>query len=81
MRELVASDGIVDEREELALEAIERTLQQESRSAVAQIGGSLADMSIKVRGTAASTPDWIGSSAKALSGLLPKSSLRVDRDG
>lgn len=80
LRELVASDGVVDEREELALEAIERVLQEESQSAIAQIGGNLADMSSKVRDTAASTADWVGNSARALGGLLSKSSARAERN-
>lgn len=72
LRDLVATDGVIDEREELALEAIERVMQEESRLTLAKIGAGLSDVSEMAKATAVDTASWVGSSAAALKGQISR---------
>lgn len=53
LADVVAADGQVDEREELALEAIERTLREESEFSFSRTGRKLAGWSRDAAGTVA----------------------------
>ncbi|ANI78140.1 hypothetical protein EP837_01728 [Sphingobium sp. EP60837] len=75
LRELVAADGVIDEREELALEAIERILQEESRITAAKVGEGLAEAS-RTAGEAASL---LGSAAKSVGGMLTRKVMEASR--
>lgn len=72
LRDLVASDGVIDEREKFALEAIERVVQEETKLTIAKVGEGLADAS-KAAGTVASdAASLIGSTAKSLKGAFSR---------
>lgn len=70
LRELIAADGVVDEREELALEAIERTLREEAPSVITAAGERLLDASRVAASSAAGVATTIGGTAKTLGGSL-----------
>lgn len=75
LRELVAADGIIDEREELAIEAIERILQEESRLTAVKVGEGLAEAS-RTAGEAASL---LGSAAKSVGSMLTRKVIEASR--
>lgn len=70
LRELIAADGRVDEREELAVEAIERLLEEENRLTLAKAGESIAETAKAAGSVAGEAASAIGSTAKAIGGTL-----------
>lgn len=74
LRELVGSDGVLDEREELALEAIERVLQDANRLTLSKAGDGLVDGAKSAGAIASEAAEVIGNTAKsfgsAVSGKL-----------
>lgn len=67
LRELIAADGVLDEREELALEAIERQFVEENRLTMAKMGAKTVD----AIGEATSTVSAVaGESAKVASSVV-----------
>lgn len=55
LREVVAADGTLDEREELALEAIERVLEAEGRMTLTKASSAAGETLSEIASTAAST--------------------------
>lgn len=72
LRELVMADGVLDEREELALEAVERMFAEENRLTLAKAGEGLLDTAKAAGTVAGEIASSIGSAAKSLSGLLSR---------
>ena len=72
LRELMTSDGVTDEREELVLEAIERVFEEENRLTVAKVGETLADMSKTVGSIASETASRVGNTARSLGGAISR---------
>lgn len=70
LRELVAADGVLDEREELALEAIERVLDYQNRLTLSKAGEGLADISKAAGSVAAEAASAIGGTARSFGNAL-----------
>ncbi|WP_404478594.1 TerB family tellurite resistance protein [Novosphingobium sp. BL-52-GroH] len=74
LHELVAADGTLDEREELALEAIERVLEAESRLTLAKAGSAatetLSDIASTAVGTAGSVAGTLAGKAASVGGAV-----------
>lgn len=66
LRELIAADGVVDEREELALEAIERVLAEANRMTLAKASDAVADIARTAGDTVATAAGTLGSKAATL---------------
>lgn len=73
LRELVAADGILDEREELALEAIERQFAEERRISISKIGAKTAD----AIGETASTASSLASETAKAAGTVVGEAVRT----
>ena len=76
LRELIMADGIIDEREELAVEAIERMFAESSRVTLGKAAESVADVAMTagttIAGAASSIGSTISSTATAVGGSLSK---------
>ncbi|NIJ17518.1 TerB family tellurite resistance protein [Sphingobium vermicomposti] len=70
LRELAMADGVLDEREELALEAIERQFEQWNRLTWNKAGEGLVDTAKSAGAVAGEAAATIGSAAKSLGGVL-----------
>ena len=70
LRELVAADGVLDEREELALEAIERVLGEQNRLTLSKAGEGLADLTKAAGSVAAEAAGAISGTARSFGTLL-----------
>lgn len=70
LRELVAADGVLDEREELALEAIEGVLEDQNRLTISKAGEGLADISKAAGAVAAEAATAIGGTARSFGSAL-----------
>ncbi len=76
LRELIMADGILDEREELAVEAIERMFAEAGRITLGKTAESVADVALTagttIASAASSIGSTIGSTATAVGGSLSK---------
>lgn len=72
LRELAMADGVLDEREELALEAIERQFQEENRLSWAKAGEGLVDTARSAGTVAGEAAATLSSAAKSLRGVLSR---------
>lgn len=72
LRDLVAADGRVDEREGLALDAIERVLQEAAPTVLGRAGESLVTTARSAGLLAGEAAGVIGSTAKSLGGTLSR---------
>lgn len=70
LRELVAVDGVLDEREEHALEAIERVLNDQHKLTLAKAGEGLADISKAAGSVAADTANAISGTARSIGSAI-----------
>lgn len=70
LRELVMADGVLDEREELALEAIERVLDDQNRLTLSKAGEGLADISKAAGSVAAEAASAISGTARSFGNAL-----------
>jgi hypothetical protein len=70
LRELIAIDGVVDEREELALEAIERVIEDENRLTLSKMGEGLIGVSKLASIAAGEAVSRVGNGAKSLAGAI-----------
>ncbi len=77
---LIAIDGVVDEREELILEAIERVFQDENRLTVAKVGETLADVSKSAASAASEAASRVGSTAKSLGNAISRKLTKAPDD-
>lgn len=66
LRDLIAADGVLDEREELAVEAIERTFAEADRLTFAKAADGVADVAKTAGSTLASAATSLGGTATAL---------------
>lgn len=65
LRELVAADGVLDEREELALDAIERVLGDQNKLTLSKAGEGLADISRAAGSVAVEAATAVGGTARS----------------
>lgn len=72
LRELIAADGRIDEREELALEAIERVLEEQNRLTLAKAGETVAETAKAAGVVAGEAASRIGSTARSLGSKLSR---------
>jgi uncharacterized tellurite resistance protein B-like protein len=79
LRELVAADGVLDEREELALEAIERVLEDQNKLTLSKAGEGLADISKAAGAVAAEAATAIGGTARSFGSALSSKFGEVSR--
>ena len=79
LRELVAADGVLDEREELALEAIERVLEDQNRLTLSKAGEGLAEISKAAGAVAAEAATAIIGSARSFGSALSNKLGEVSR--
>jgi uncharacterized tellurite resistance protein B-like protein len=70
LRELVAADGVLDEREELALEAIERVLGDQNKPTLFKAGEGLADISRAAGLVAADAATAVSGTARSFGNAL-----------
>ncbi len=66
LRELVTADGTLDEREELALEAIERVLEDQNKVTLTKAGEGISDISKAAGAVAADAASAISDTARSL---------------
>lgn len=66
LREVVAADGVLDEREELALDAIDRMLEDEARLTLAKAGAVASETIGGIARSAGDAAGAIGSTARSL---------------
>ena len=80
LRDLIASDGVIDEREELAIEAIERMWQEQNRLTLAKAGEGLADMTKAAGMVAGEAASVIGGTARSLGSALSSKLAEASRN-
>lgn len=79
LRELVAADGVIDEREELALDAINSVIQQHTKSALAEAGKTLADASKAAGKASLEAAGAVGKTARFLGNSLSEKLKETSR--
>lgn len=72
LRDLIAADGMIDEREEMAIEAIERVFQEASRLTLAKAGEGLAEVTKAAGTVAGEAASAISNTAKTLRSALSR---------
>lgn len=70
LRELIAADGVIDEREELAIETIERVFHETSKTAFGKASESVAYATKAAGNLAGKAGSMIGDSARSTSGAI-----------
>jgi len=81
LRELVAADGRIDEREELALDAIERILAEAAPTVLTKAGESIAETARTAGVLAGSAASTIGSTARSIGATLSDRFEKATRAG
>ena len=77
LRELIAADGLLDEREELAVEAIERIFAEADRLSLAKAAEGVTDVAKTAGNTMASAATNIGGTAAAIGGVVSQRLARA----
>jgi hypothetical protein len=80
LRDLTMADGVLDEREELALEAIERLFEEENRLTWAKAGEGLVDTARSAGTVAGEAAATVGGAAKSIGGALSRKVAEAARN-